>query len=159
MSTLPSEPDFLALTTQIVAAYVGKNAVTAVDVPALIERTHKTLVGLPMMGQTEASPVLTPAVPVKRSVFPDFIVCLEDGKKLKMMKRHLATSYGMTPEQYRTKWRLPNDYPMVAPSYAARRSALAKEIGLGHKPLAATRREPTPAAEKRRGRSPKQAAA
>ena len=137
MDTQSSPPDILALTSQIVAAFVRKNAVPAAELPALIERTHKALAGLAAPAQEQAAPALTPAVPVKRSVFPDHIVCLEDGKKLKMLKRHLMTAYGMTPEQYREKWRLSADYPMVAPNYAEHRSALAKTIGLGRKPAAA----------------------
>jgi predicted transcriptional regulator len=154
------ESDILVLTAAIVAAYLAKNAVVVADVPALITRTHGTLAGLATAGEVEAVPALVPAVPVKKSVFPDFIICLEDGKKLKMLKRHLATSYGMTPEQYRDKWRLPREYPMVAPNYAARRSVLAKEIGLGRRANApAAMLPPAPPDVKRRGRPPKQAAA
>ena len=137
MDTQSPPPDILALTSQIVAAFVRRNAVPAAEVPALIERTHKALTGLTAPAPDQAAPPPTPAVPVKRSVFPDYIVCLEDGKKLKMLKRHLMTAYGMTPEQYREKWRLPAEYPMVAPNYAEHRSTLAKTIGLGRKPLAA----------------------
>jgi predicted transcriptional regulator len=161
MTSSSAEPDFLSLTARIVAAYVGKHAVPVAEVAGLIERTHKTLAGLETLGEQEAAPAaLTPAVPVKKSVFPDFIICLEDGKKLRMLKRHLATSYGMTPEQYREKWRLPKEYPMVAPSYAERRSALAKQLGLGRRSNApAVTPAAVPPEVKRRGRPPKQAAA
>ena len=115
-------------------SFIGKranNTVVAGEIPSLIEDVYKSLHGL---GETAPEPeVLKPAVPVKKSVFPDYIVCLENGKKLKMLKRHLKTSHDMTPEEYREKWNLPSDYPMVAPNYAKRRSALAKEIGLGTK--------------------------
>ena len=148
-----SDVNLLELTAQIVAAYVQKNSVPVTELPALIERTHKTLSGLGNAGATADAAPLTPAVPIRKSVFPDFIICLEDGKKLKMLKRHLATSYGMTPAQYREKWRLPADYPMVAPSYAERRSALAKTIGLGRKPAAMPApRQPEPVAKAGRGR-------
>jgi predicted transcriptional regulator len=102
----------------------------------LIQSVYRSL---STAGEAEAAPApaQSPAVPIKKSVFPDYIVCLEDGKKLKMLKRHLQTSYGLTPEAYRTKWGLPRDYPMVAPSYAAMRSGLAKKIGLGRKPVPA----------------------
>ena len=124
--------DFLGLTAQIVSAHVSNNAIGADALPSLIQDVYRTLAGV---GKEQVLPdKQLPAVPVKKSVFPDFIVCLEDGKKLKMLKRHLKTSYNMTPEQYREKWQLPQDYPMVAPSYARHRSSLAKKIGLGTKP-------------------------
>ena len=121
----------LTLTAQIVAAHVSNNSVPAEALPSLIRQVHEALSGA---GQPVAEPEkLQPAVPVKRSVFPDYIVCLEDGKKLKMLKRHLQSAYAMTPDQYRERWGLPADYPMVAPNYAERRSALARQIGLGRK--------------------------
>ncbi len=124
--------DVLGLTAQIVSAHVSNNAIGAEALPSLIQDVYRTLAGV---GKEQVVPdKQQPAVPVKKSVFPDFIVCLEDGKKLKMLKRHLKTSYNMTPEQYREKWQLPPDYPMVAPSYARHRSSLAKKIGLGTKP-------------------------
>jgi predicted transcriptional regulator len=128
--------DILGLTAQIVSAHVSKNMVGAEALPSLIQSVYRSL---STVGQVEAAPApaQTPAVPVKKSVFPDYIVCLEDGKKLKMLKRHLQASYGLTPDAYRTKWGLPRDYPMVAPSYAATRSGLAKQFGLGRKPGAA----------------------
>jgi predicted transcriptional regulator len=110
---------------------VSNNSVAADALPSLIQEVYKTLSGIG--GETVEAERPQPAVPVKRSVFPDHIICLEDGKKLKMLKRHLKTAYNMTPEQYRERWGLPPEYPMVAPNYAERRSALAKEIGLGTK--------------------------
>ena len=126
--------DLLSLTTEIVAAYVGNNTVDGSDVASLIQSVHDKLAAL---GSDEPAPTeLTPAVPIRRSVTDDYIICLEDGKKLKMLKRHLMTAYGMTPEAYRAKWGLKADYPMVAPSYSATRQKLAKAIGLGRKPKA-----------------------
>jgi predicted transcriptional regulator len=126
-------PDpFLSLTAQIVAAHVGHNAVPANGMPTLIQQVYSTLRGLG--AEPPAPEQREPAVPIKRSVFPDYIVCLEDGKKLKMLKRHLQTAYGMSVDQYREKWGLPPSYPMVAPNYAEHRSSLAKKIGLGRKP-------------------------
>lgn len=155
MNSSQDKPDFLALTAQIVAAFLGQNATPAADVPKLIERTHQALIGLSAGGVAAEAEAPVPAVPVKKSVFPDYIVCLEDGKKLKMLKRHLETSYGMTPDQYRQKWHLPPEYPMVAPNYAATRSRLAKQLGLGRKPAEASvpaEPEPAPVAKKGRGR-------
>jgi len=120
----------LSLTTDIVAAHVSNNTVALSELPTLIEQVYRSLSGV----GAEPAPVeerLQPAVPVKKSVTPDYIVCLEDGKKLKMLKRHLKTAYDMTPEEYRERWSLPADYPMVAPNYARQRSSLAKQIGLG----------------------------
>ena len=126
--------DILGLTAQIVSAHVSKNQVGTDALPSLIQSVYRSL---STVGEIEpaAAPVQAPAVPIKKSVFPDYIVCLEDGKKLKMLKRHLHTSYGLTPDAYRAKWGLPRDYPMVAPNYAATRSGLAKKIGLGRKPV------------------------
>ena len=124
----------LSLAAQIVSAHVGHNAVPVEDLPALIKSVYATLVQ--PEAQTPEPEKREPAVPIKKSVFADHIVCLEDGKKLKMLKRHLHTSYGLTPEQYRAKWGLPANYPMVAPNYAEKRSTLAKAIGLGRKPAA-----------------------
>ena len=120
--------DFIAWTADIVASHVQNNSVAISDLPQLIQTVHDSLAGL-SGGAAEEKP--QPAVSVRRSVTPDHIVCLEDGRKLKMLKRHLATAYGMTPEEYREKWGLPADYPMVAPNYAKQRSSLAKKIGLG----------------------------
>ena len=132
MADPTANPDVLGLTAQIVSAHVSNNSVNADALPGLIQEVYRTLSGV---GQAPGQPEKPqPAVPVKRSVFPDHIVCLEDGKKLKMLKRHLKTAYNMTPDQYRERWGLPHDYPMVAPNYAKHRSSLAKKIGLGTKP-------------------------
>ena len=122
----------ITLTADIVAAHVSNNSVAVSDLPVLIANVHGALSGL---GGTAPVPEIKqePAVSVRSSIKPDFIVCLEDGKKLKMLKRHLMTHYQMTPEQYRAKWNLPADYPMVAPNYAEQRRSLAKKIGLGTK--------------------------
>jgi len=129
-----SRYELLAYTADIVSAHVAHNSVAAADVPALIRQVYVSLSGL---AASVAEPVeeLKPAVPIRRSVTPDYIVCLEDGKKLKMLKRHLQSAYGMSPDAYRAKWGLPADYPMVAPNYAAKRRELAKRIGLGRKPV------------------------
>jgi predicted transcriptional regulator len=122
--------DLLALTTEIVAAHVSNNVVSVADLPTLISQVYQSLSTI----GTVPTPVVErpqPAVSVKKSVHPDYIVCLEDGKKLKMLKRHLKTAYDMTPDEYRDRWSLAPDYPMVAPNYAKQRSKLAKEIGLG----------------------------
>ena len=148
-----TEQDFscLELTAQVVSAHVSNNSVAATDLPDLIRNVYQALatVGQPV----EEPEKLQPAVPIRRSVFPDYIICLEDGKKLKMLKRHLHSAYGMTPEQYRERWGLPPEYPMVAPSYAERRSSLAREIGLGRKITAASAAVDAAAAKPaRRGR-------
>ncbi len=122
--------ELLELTTKIVAAHVANNAITATDIPGLIATVHETLAKL---GTEETAAKPTPAVPIKQSVKPEYIICLEDGKKLKMLKRHLTTAYSMTPDDYRKRWGLPPDYPMVAPNYAKTRSELAKKIGLGRR--------------------------
>lgn len=154
MSENADEGRFLELTATIVSAHVSKNAMPAAELPALIQSVFVTLAGV---GKETAVPKPPqPAVPIKRSVFSDHIICLEDGKKLKMLKRHLATSYQMTPAQYRERWGLSVDYPMVAPNYAARRSTLAKEIGLGRKPAAPA---PVPVAEMPTRKGRKKAAA
>jgi predicted transcriptional regulator len=128
----------LGLTAQIVSAHVSNNSVSPDALPSLIQEVFKTLSGV---GKEPAQPERPqPAVPIKKSVFADHIVCLEDGKKLKMLKRHLKTSYNLTPEQYRERWGLAPDYPMVAPNYAKHRSSLAKKIGLGTKPRSGGRR-------------------
>ena len=122
---------YIELTAEIVAAYVSNNTVTAGDMPALISQVHQALLRVGGGHHEVQAEPLKPAISVKRSINPDYIVCLEDGKKFKSLKRHLRTQYGMTPEQYREKWGLPPDYPMVAPNYAAARSQLAKQMGLG----------------------------
>ena len=124
----PDNKDVIAWTADIVASHVQNNSVAISDLPQLIRTVHESLCGLSGGAPSEKP---QPAIPVRRSVTPEYIVCLEDGRKLKMLKRHLATAYGMTPEEYREKWGLPADYPMVAPNYAKQRSSLAKKIGLG----------------------------
>ncbi|SDB99700.1 transcriptional regulator, MucR family [Sphingomonas sp. YR710] len=146
-----SDETLIALTADIVAAHVGSNNVSITDLPALIGSVHKALAGLGTVAEPEPTRQ-EPAVSVRASIKPDYIVCLEDGKKLKMLKRHLMTHYQLTPDQYRTKWNLPADYPMVAPNYAATRKALALKIGLGRKPKASP--APVPA---KRGRKAKAA--
>ena len=132
MTDKPNVSELLELTTVIVAAHACNNTITPGDLPKLIQDIYKTLV---VVGTTPLAPDRPrPAVAIKKSVFPDYIVCLEDGKKLKMLKRHLKTAYNLTPEEYRKRWGLPIDYPMVAPNYAKHRSNLAKKIGLGTKP-------------------------
>ncbi len=122
-----------SLTAKVVAAYVGNNAVAVNDLPSLISNVQAAFRGLGEEKAAPAKPELTPAVPIKKSVTPDFIVCLEDGKKLKMLKRHLKTVYDLSPEEYRAKWSLPPEYPMVAPNYAKARSEMATKLGLGRK--------------------------
>lgn len=123
--------DYIGLTANIVSAYVSNNVTPASDIPALINQVHAALVRVSNGQQDSTSDLARPAVPVKRSVTSEYIICLEDGKKFKSLKRHLRTQYNMTPEQYREKWGLPPDYPMVAPNYAAARSELARQMGLG----------------------------
>lgn len=125
--------DLLAFTTEIVASHVASNMTNAHELPQIIHDVYKALASVQTSSQGTAERA-QPTVPVKKSVFPDYIVCLEDGKKLKMLKRHLKTAYKMTPEEYRERWNLPVDYPMVAPNYAKHRSGLAKKIGLGTRP-------------------------
>ena len=130
----------LTLSAEIVAAYVSNNSLSASELPAVIGKVHAELMSL--VAPPEPVAELVPAVPVKKSVSDDHIVCLEDGKKLKMLKRHLMSAYGMTPDQYRAKWGLAPDYPMVAPAYARTRQDLARRIGLGRKKVVETK--PTP---------------
>ncbi len=137
MAESAAHANLLGLTAQIVSAHIAHNPVSTDMLPGLIQEVYKTLA---KVGQD--APVverLTPAVPVKKSIFPDYLICLEDGKKLKMLKRHLKTAYNMSPEQYRERWDLDPTYPMVAPNYAEHRSSLAKKIGLGTKPREAGR--------------------
>lgn len=128
-----TQADLLAMTTDIVAAHVSNNTISKAELPGLIETVYKSLGSLNGDGAFHGDRP-TPAVPVKKSVQPDYIICLEDGKKLKMLKRHLRSAYNLSPEEYREKWHLPPDYPMVAPNYAQKRSTLAKNIGLGKSP-------------------------
>jgi MucR family transcriptional regulator, transcriptional regulator of exopolysaccharide biosynthesis len=126
----PSQ-NYIELTADIVSAYVSNNSVSAGDIPGLINQVHSALMRVSGSPAEAPSEPLKPAVPLKKSITPEYIVCLEDGKKFKSLKRHLRTQYNMTPEQYREKWGLAPDYPMVAPNYAAARSQLAKQMGLG----------------------------
>ncbi len=123
----------ITLTADVVAAHVSNNSVAVSDISTLIHNVHAALKGLGGPAPVEAVK-LEPAVSIRASIKPDYIICLDDGKKLKMLKRHLMTHYGMTPDDYRAKWGLPADYPMVAPNYSERRRTLAKTIGLGRKP-------------------------
>jgi len=126
-----TESVLLRMTAEIVAAYVSKNVLAAPQIPDVINTVFTSLTGLNSTPrETQAEP-LKPAVPVRKSVTPEYIICLEDGKKLKMLKRHLRSTYNMSPDEYRSRWGLPADYPMVAPNYAAQRSEFAKRIGLG----------------------------
>ena len=143
----------LTLTAEIVATHVANNRVGSAELPDLIASVYSALGGLGEVVAEAPAEEVKPAVSIRNSIKPDYIVCLEDGKKLTMLKRYLHTRYGMTPQQYRAKWKLPADYPMVAPNYAERRRTLAKEIGLGRKPAA-----PPPAAPAKRGRPRKQTA-
>ncbi|MBV9260275.1 MAG: MucR family transcriptional regulator [Pseudolabrys sp.] len=131
MSDLLAKGPLIDLTAEIVSAYVSNNTVPAADIPVLINQVHAALARVAGAGGDAPAEALKPAVSVKKSITPEYIVCLEDGKKFKSLKRHLRTQYNMTPEQYREKWGLSPDYPMVAPNYAAARSQLAKQMGLG----------------------------
>jgi Predicted transcriptional regulator len=154
MSENVTSPNFIELAADIVSAYVSNNSVPATDLPLLLNSVHSALTKT-AQGIAEApQSALTPAVPVKKSITPDFIICLEDGKKFKSLKRHLRTTYNMTPEQYRAKWDLPRDYPMVAPNYAKARSELAKTMGLGQQRRKAEDEKPAAA----KGRRSKKAA-
>jgi predicted transcriptional regulator len=130
------------LTAEVVSAYIGHNSISVADLPRLIGEVHSALRGLSSPAEPPAE-VLKPAVPIRRSVSDDFIVCLEDGKRFKSLKRHLRTHYDLSPDEYRARWGLPSDYPMVAPSYSQTRSALAKSHGLGRKVSAIGRRKRT----------------
>tara|TARA_R110002020_G_scaffold87764_8_gene216080 strand:- start:5776 stop:6198 length:423 start_codon:yes stop_codon:yes gene_type:complete len=132
-ATVGYEQDLIELSTEIVSAYVSHNALSPSDLPKLIADVHGALRGLSTNEVALPVEELKPAVPVRKSVAPDYIICLEDGKKFKSLKRHLRTHYNLSPEEYREKWGLPADYPMVAPSYSATRSKLAKDNGLGRK--------------------------
>jgi predicted transcriptional regulator len=133
MSAEPSSrtEDLLKLATNIVAAYVSNNTVPANELPAMIKSVYIALGGLSGSSSSDAGTTQKPAVNVKKSITPEYVICLEDGKKLKMLKRYLRSRYNLTPEEYRAKWGLPADYPMVAPNYAEQRSQFAKKIGLG----------------------------
>ncbi|MAB11681.1 MucR family transcriptional regulator [Hyphomonas sp.] len=128
----PKQVDVLGMTTGIVSSFVSNNTVPASDLPELIRSVHDAISTL-SEGESESDETLAPAVPVSQSITPDFLICLEDGRKLKMLRRYLRSRYSMTPEEYRERWNLPADYPMVAPNYAKLRSKHAKNIGLGKK--------------------------
>lgn len=130
-----AKTELVGLTAEIVSAYVSNNTINPSELPGLIQNVHQALTRVSSNSAPAEREELKPAIPIKRSVTPDYIICLEDGKKFKSLKRHLRTHYNLTPEEYREKWGLPPDYPMVAPNYSAARSALAKKMGLG------TRRE------------------
>ena len=156
MSEQQNTPNYIELAAEIVSAFVSNNSVPAAELPALIGNVHDALnritVGSAQKVEETKQP---PAVPVKKSVQPDYIVCLDDGKKFKSLKRHLRTVYNMTPDQYRAKWSLPADYPMVAPNYAAARSQLAKQMGLGARRRKTAEAEPVQAAAPARRRRKK----
>ena len=156
VSELQNTPTYIALAADIVSAFVSNNSVPVSELPVLIGSVHEALnrVASGSTQQAVEEPK-TPAVPIKKSVQPDYIVCLDDGKRLKSLKRHLRTTYNLTPEQYRAKWGLPASYPMVAPNYAAARSELAKRIGLGARRR--TTQEPPPPAAPAKGRRKKAA--
>ena len=131
MSDNLASANYIELAADIVSAYVSNNSVPSGDLPSLINDVHLALVKVGGSGSEAPAEAPKPAIPIKKSISPDYIVCLEDGKKFKSLKRHLRTQYNMTPEQYRERWGLPSDYPMVAPNYAKARSQLAKDMGLG----------------------------
>lgn len=128
---MDEKSEIIEMTADIVSAYVGNNMVSAGDLPNLIQSIHRALAGVSTGAEVVEAAPKEPAVPVKRSITPGFLICLEDGRKFKSLKRHLRTKYNMSPEDYRGKWGLPKDYPMVAPDYAKARSDLAKQMGLG----------------------------
>ncbi len=128
---MDDKSEIIEMTADIVAAYVGANSVTAGDLPSLIQSVHRALTGVATGADAVEAAPKEPAVPLKKSITPDHLVCLEDGRKFKSLKRHLRTKYNMSPEDYRSKWGLAKDYPMVAPNYAKARSELAKQMGLG----------------------------
>jgi predicted transcriptional regulator len=145
MSESATSPNFIELSADIVSAYVSNNSVPASDLPSLLASIYAALTKTAQGQREEPAAELVPAVSVRKSVTPDYLYCLEDGKKFKSLKRHLRTTYDMSPEQYRAKWNLPADYPMVAPNYAKARSELAKNIGLGQ--------------QRKKGKAPVEAAA
>ena len=140
MSDQLTKPRYIDLAADIIAAYVSKNSVPQTELPALIHSVHTALNNTAHRGTEVLKEELNPAVPVKKSITPDYLICLDDGKKFKSLKRHLRTKYNLTPDEYRARWNLPSDYPMVAPNYAQARSALAKTMGLGQKRAAARKR-------------------
>ena len=147
--------ELLDLTTSIVSAFVANNSLPASELTALISETYAALVKLGSQPAAPPAALLVPPVSIRKSVTPDAIICLEDGKAFKSLKRHLSSKFGLTPEQYRTKWGLPSDYPMVAPNYSEQRSALAKSVGLGRQAVALA--NPVPALKQKRGKPAKAA--
>ena len=141
MDAAQNARETLKLATEIVCAYSGNNTISATELPNFIRSVYGALAALSGSTVLEPASAAKPAVAIRKSIAPDYVVCLEDGKKLKMLKRYLRSRYGLTPEDYRTKWGLPRDYPMVAPNYAAQRSAFAKKIGLGRRATKARRRK------------------
>jgi predicted transcriptional regulator len=133
------KPETIEMTAEIVASYVENNTVAATELPSLIQSVYRALTGVATGGDVAETPAKEPAVPIRRSITPDHLVCLEDGRKFKSLKRHLRTRYNMSPEDYRAKWGLAKDYPMVAPNYAKARSDLAKQMGLGQGGRSASR--------------------
>ena len=158
MSESTTSPNFIELSADIVSAYVSNNSVPASELPTLLSSIYAALTKTVQTQSQEPQAELTPAVPFKKSVTADAIISLEDGKKFKSLKRHLMTDHGLTPQEYRQKWGLPRDYPMVAPTYAAARSELAKQMGLGQSRRKAAEPEPAPQPKRRGGRPRKQAA-
>src|SRR5215204_3452524 len=162
MSELQQTPNYLELAADIVSAFVSNNSVPVAELPALIGNVHAAATGVTHGAAEKPKEELRPAVSIKKSVQPDYIVCLDDGRRFKSLKRHLRTTYNLTPEQYRAKWGLPASYPMVAPNYAAARSELARQMGLGARRKAAeaepVQAEPEPAAPPAKGRRRKKAA-
>jgi predicted transcriptional regulator len=140
MPDMDDKNEVIERTADIVSAYVGNNTISAAELPALIQSVHRALSGASSSAEVVEAAPRDPAVPIRRSITPDFIICLEDGRKFKSLKRHLRTKYNMSPEEYRAKWGLPKDYPMVAPNYAKARSDLAKQMGLGQGGRQAPRR-------------------
>ena len=128
----------LRMTAEVVASYVGNNPISHEQLPELITSVHRSFQSVELQPAAEPEEPKKPAVSIRKSITPEYLICLEDGKKLKMLKRHLRTTYNLTPEEYRAKWNLPADYPMVAPNYAQQRSQFAKKIGLGRRPAAKT---------------------
>ena len=158
-ATRQDNTDAVSLASDIVAAYVSNNSVPWAELPALIADIHAAIARLRTGTAQEPETKLIPAVSIKKSVTPDYIVCLEDGKKFKSLKRHLSTHYNLSPDEYRQKWNLPRDYPMVAPAYAAARSSLAKSMGLGRKRAAAVPVLMVAEEKAKRARAPQAAAA
>ena len=156
MSELQNPPNYIELAADIVSAFVSNNSVPVTELPALIGSVHDALTKVASgSAQQPAEETKAPAVPIKKSVQPDYIVCLDDGKRFKSLKRHLRTVYNLTPDQYRAKWGLAHDYPMVAPNYAAARSELAKQMGLGARRRKRPEPEPAQPAAPARGRRKK----